>query len=103
MKNYNNQISVIGCGRWGSFLAYYLANYCTNNVLLYGRETSKDFQQLNIFRQNTYLDLPNNVDLTSKIEDILYSGLPGKALPRRPSRQSRRADRHAGTGPRHPM
>ena len=75
MKNYNNQISVIGCGRWGSFLAYYLANYCTNNVLLYGRETSKDFQQLNIFRQNTYLDLPNNVDLTSKIEDILLNDI----------------------------
>lgn len=73
MKNYNKQISVIGCGRWGSFLAYYLANYCTDSVLLYGRETSKDFQQLSIFRQNSYLELPNNVDLTSRIEDVLVN------------------------------
>ena len=57
MKKYNKTISVIGCGRWGSFLAYYLANYCVNNVLLYGRETSKDFQELNTTRKNTYLTL----------------------------------------------
>ncbi|MBO4956999.1 MAG: hypothetical protein J6C50_04135 [Rickettsiales bacterium] len=73
MKKYNKTISVIGCGRWGSFLAYYLANYCVNNVLLYGRETSKDFQELNTTRKNTYLTLSQNITLTSNIEDTLLN------------------------------
>ena len=73
MKKYNKTISVIGCGRWGSFLAYYLANYCVNNVLLYGRETSKDFQELNTTRKNTYLTLLQNITLTSNIEDTLLN------------------------------
>ncbi|MDD4422841.1 MAG: 2-dehydropantoate 2-reductase N-terminal domain-containing protein, partial [Eubacteriales bacterium] len=29
-------ISVIGCGRWGSFIAWYL-DRCGNKVYLYGR------------------------------------------------------------------
>ena len=73
MKKYNKTISVIGCGRWGSFLAYYLANYCVNNVLLYGRETSKDFQEINTTRKNTYLTLSQNITLTSNIEDTLLN------------------------------
>lgn len=71
----DKSISVIGCGRWGSFLAYYLANYCFKKVILYGRDTSKDFQQLYLNRKNNYLSLPNNIELTSNIEDALNSDI----------------------------
>ena len=35
-------VTVIGCGRWGSFIAYYL-DKIGKNVTLYGRSSSKDF------------------------------------------------------------
>lgn len=34
--------TVIGCGRWGSFIAWYLDNL-GYNVMLYGREESEHF------------------------------------------------------------
>ena len=36
------KVTVIGCGRWGSFIAYYL-DKIGKDVTLYGRSTSKDF------------------------------------------------------------
>lgn len=75
MNNIFKNISVIGAGRWGTFLAYYLANYCTNQVLLYGKEGSKDFLQLVNNRKNDYLDLTDNIELTCNINDILNSDL----------------------------
>ena len=35
-------ITVIGSGRWGSFIAYYL-DKIGKKVTLYGRSTSKDY------------------------------------------------------------
>ena len=42
------KIAVIGCGRWGSFIAWYL-DKIGNEVTLYGRESSEIF--LNIQSQ----------------------------------------------------
>ena len=39
-------ISVLGCGRWGAFLAWYLGRMEQHNVLLYGRERSWRMAQL---------------------------------------------------------
>ena len=42
-------ISVIGCGRWGTFLAWYAANRCQDkiqNVLMYDLKTSPNFIEL---------------------------------------------------------
>ena len=36
---------VIGCGRWGTFIAWYL-NYVKQEVILYGRKDSKNMHQL---------------------------------------------------------
>ena len=46
-----NNITVIGCGRWGSFIAYYL-DKIGKNVTLYGRSTSKDFNRFKESRTN---------------------------------------------------
>lgn len=75
IPNMYKNISVIGCGRWGSFLSYYTAKYCTENVLLYGRENSETYKNLEKNRRNEYLALLDNISLTSKIEEILLNNL----------------------------
>ncbi len=60
-------ISVIGCGRWGTFIAWYLGKI-GHSVLLYGRETSKDFNELKDTRKNRLLTLNDNVTMCSDIE-----------------------------------
>ena len=60
-------ISVLGCGRWGAFLAWYLGRMEQHNVLLYGRERSWRMAQLRETRKNDLLDLPARVTLTSDI------------------------------------
>ena len=60
-------ISVLGCGRWGAFLAWDLGRMAQHNVLLYGRERSWRMAQLRETRKNDLLDLPARVTLTSNI------------------------------------
>ena len=68
------QISVIGCGRWGTFLGWYTANYCkTDTVLLYDIEQSYGFQQLLKQHKNDYLTMSNNMLLTPDIEKVLQN------------------------------
>lgn len=69
------KVSVIGCGRWGSFLAYYLAKFCVHNVLLYGRSESKDYKNLLENRKNEYLILPENIEVSSDISGALANEL----------------------------
>ena len=65
------QISVIGCGRWGTFLAWYAANYCVDSVIMYDIPTSPNFIELTETRKNPYLSLSDNMVLTPDIEKIL--------------------------------
>ncbi len=67
------QISVIGCGRWGTFLGWYAANYCVDQVLLYDIPTSPNFIELKDTRKNPYLSLSDNMFLKENIEDVLAS------------------------------
>lgn len=68
------QVSVIGCGRWGTFLSWYLTEYRKiSEVLLYGLETSMTFKDLRETRKNEYLALPNEVKLTSNLKETLES------------------------------
>lgn len=62
-------IFVIGCGRWGTFLAWYL-DKIGHKVSLYGREQSENMQQLLETRKNNYLSLPESIHLTTTYEDI---------------------------------
>jgi glycerol-3-phosphate dehydrogenase (NAD(P)+) len=67
------KITVIGSGRWGTFLAWYTARL-GHAVKLYGREQSKAFEQLKQTRQNDYLALPMSVELTTHFEEALSHG-----------------------------
>lgn len=65
------QISVIGAGRWGTFLAWYAANYCVDSVQLYDLPTSPNFIELKETRKNSYLSLSDNMVLTDDLNQIL--------------------------------
>ena len=66
------KIGIIGCGRWGSFHAWYSAKI-GHDVKLYGRATSKHMQQLESTGGNEYLKLPENVTLIKDLEYTVYS------------------------------
>ncbi len=59
-------LAVIGCGRWGSFLAWYLASL-GHAVRLYGRENSANMRRLLETRGNGLLTLPDTVELTTSL------------------------------------
>ena len=60
-------VSVLGCGRWGTFLAWY-ANKIGHTATLWGRTSSKSYLILNETRTNDYLTLPQEVMLTNSLE-----------------------------------
>lgn len=66
------RVSVLGCGRWGTFLAWYAATV-GHEVVLWGREGSVNFQRLKTERRNDYLELPQRVSLCSSLGVALES------------------------------
>ncbi len=62
-------ITVLGTGRWGTFLAVY--HNRMNNVTLWGKEDSNDFIELKKTRKNDYLTLPDELMLESDLEKAL--------------------------------
>ena len=65
-------ISVLGCGRWGSFLGWYLDNI-GHNVIQWGLETEYTYQVLKNTKKNEYVDLSPSINLTSEIEFAVKS------------------------------
>jgi len=63
------EVFVIGCGRWGSFIAWYL-DKIGHRVTLYGREHSKHMEALQATRKNQYLTLPETIQLSTSYENI---------------------------------
>lgn len=63
-------ISVLGCGRWGSFIAWYLCNY-GNAVTLWGRENSPSFTVLKEKGANEYVVLDKKINLTSDLKQAV--------------------------------
>ena len=62
-------ITVIGCGRWGSFIAWYL-DRTGHTVFLYGRKGSSHMQQFMTTRSNGLLTLPESITLTNTLDDL---------------------------------
>ena len=62
-------IFVIGCGRWGSLITWYL-DHIGHHVTLYGRESSPRMQSFLATRQNDLLTLPESVGLTTDLRDV---------------------------------
>ncbi len=62
--------SVLGCGRWGSFLAWYLQQN-GHDPILWGRAGSPHMQQLMANRRNDYLVLDDAMRLTTDLSEAL--------------------------------
>lgn len=63
------KLFVIGCGRWGTFIAWYL-NHIGHDVTLYGREGSRNMETLMRERKNEYMELPDSLHLTHSLAEI---------------------------------
>ncbi|MBR2432634.1 MAG: NAD(P)H-dependent glycerol-3-phosphate dehydrogenase [Clostridia bacterium] len=62
------KITVIGCGRWGTLLAWYLDGI-GHNVTLYGRANSRHMQALMATRRNDVLELSESVSFSTSLSD----------------------------------
>lgn len=68
------RISVLGSGRWGSFIAWY-AHKIGHEVLLWGRPSER-FELLKKERKNRFVILSNEIELVDSIEKALaYSDI----------------------------
>ncbi len=58
-------VSVLGCGRWGSFLAWYLSR--EHAVTVWGRPGSRGLEALRTAHKNQYVTLPDTVLCTNDL------------------------------------
>lgn len=65
------KISVLGCGRWGSFLAWYQAAVKGNEVISWGPEDSCSYKVLKETGKNEYVELDKRITLTCDLEYAL--------------------------------
>ena len=62
-------IAVIGCGRWGSLITWYL-DTLGHHMTLYGRRGSARMQRFMATRQNDLLTLPESIALTNDLHCV---------------------------------
>ena len=62
------KITVVGCGRWGSFIAKYLAD-AGHDITLYGRVGSANMQEFLRERKNQWMTLPESVRLSTELAE----------------------------------
>ncbi|MBQ8291479.1 MAG: glycerol-3-phosphate dehydrogenase [Clostridia bacterium] len=67
------KISVLGCGRWGSFIAWYL-NTLGHGVLLWGNETGNSYRVLKETGANEYVKLDKNIRLSCDLQEAVNHG-----------------------------
>ena len=63
------RVCVIGCGRWGSLITWYL-DKIGHDVTLYGRRESARMQAFLATRKNDLLELPESVVLTCDLSAV---------------------------------
>ncbi|MCE5342375.1 MAG: glycerol-3-phosphate dehydrogenase [Eubacteriales bacterium] len=76
------RVTIIGCGRWGSFLAWY-ADRQGHCVSLYGREGSRHMRALRETYTNGLVTLPPSVALTDVLpenEDVYLISVDSQSL-----------------------
>ena len=64
------KISVLGCGRWGSFITWYLASQGFETTV-WGRENSRSYTVLKETGENEYVKLNKAVKLTSDLDEAV--------------------------------
>lgn len=74
------KISVIGCGRWGSFICWYL-DKIGEELTLYGSSTSQRMQDFFRTRSNGVITLSESVKLVCDLNDALSSDLVVISVP----------------------
>ena len=78
------KVFTIGCGRWGTFLAWYM-DKIGHDVILYGRETSERMKELKATRKNEHLSIPESIRLVTSYDlcpeaDILVISISAQQL-----------------------
>lgn len=66
------KISVLGCGRWGSFIGWYLINN-GHDVIQWGTAGNYTFDVLKTTGKNEYVQLDERINLTSDLEFAVKS------------------------------
>ena len=66
------KITVIGAGRWGSLITWYL-DTLHHDVTLYGPAETPHMQSFIKTRKNDLLELPESVNLCTNLEEALNS------------------------------
>lgn len=79
------KISVLGCGRWGSFIGWYLVNN-GHKVIQWGTEGNYSFDVLKNTGKNEYVELDKRILLTAdlkfavKSSDVIIISISAQAL-----------------------
>ncbi len=66
------KISVLGCGRWGSFLAWYLSRL-NHKVISWGPEDGESYRVLKETGKNEYVSLDEKIRLTCDLKEAVTS------------------------------
>lgn len=74
------KITVIGCGRWGSFICWYL-DQLGEEVSLYGSKDSSRMKQFALSRTNGLIHLPEKVRLIYDLNEALTADLIVISIP----------------------
>ncbi|MCL2061816.1 MAG: NAD(P)H-dependent glycerol-3-phosphate dehydrogenase [Firmicutes bacterium] len=78
------KVSVLGCGRWGSFLAWYM-NRLNHDVISFGPDDAI-YRALAQTRKNEYITLPEQIQLTNNLQhavtasEIIIISISSQAL-----------------------
>lgn len=79
------KISLLGCGRWGSFIAWYL-DKIGHQVYSWGLEKESSFQTLKNNRKNDYVEFGKSITITSDLKkavnhaEIIIISISSQAL-----------------------
>lgn len=64
-------ITLLGCGRWGSFIAWYMDAVKHNNVMVWGRDNDPLLENLIKTRKNDYVEFPETIQLTHDLNKAI--------------------------------
>ena len=67
------KISVLGCGRWGSFIAWYQSTVLKNQVISWGPAGEYSYEILKNTGKNEYVELDKNITLTCDLKYAVES------------------------------
>lgn len=79
-------ISVLGCGRWGSFIAWYQATKLHNKVISWGPAGEYSYEVLKTTGKNEYVTLDKSIELTCDLQhavtasDIIIISISSQGL-----------------------